>query len=171
MSKISGLVLRNARRQDIPLIFSFIRELADYERLTEEVKVTEVDLEEHLFGKSSSAEVVIAEYKNEPVGFALFFSNFSTFLGKPGIYLEDLFVRVSARGKGIGRALVTHLAGVARERNCGRLEWSVLNWNQSAIEFYRRLGAVPLKEWTAYRLTGKALQKLGSATDTALGAD
>ena len=171
MSKISGVVFRNARRQDIPLIFSFIRELADYERLTEEVKVTEVDLEEHLFGKNSSAEVVIAEYKNEPVGFALFFSNFSTFLGKPGIYLEDLFVRVSARGKGIGRALVTHLAGVAKERNCGRLEWSVLNWNQSAIEFYRRLGAVPLKEWTVYRLTGKALQELGSTTDAALGAD
>lgn len=171
MNKTSGVVLRKARRQDVPLIFSFIRELAEYERLNEEVKVTEVDLEEHLFGKSSFAEVVIAEYKDEPVGFALYFYNFSTFLGKPGLYLEDLFVRVPARGKGIGRALVTHLAGVAKERNCGRLEWAVLGWNQSAIEFYRRLGAVPLEEWTVYRLTGKALQELGSTTNTALGAD
>jgi GNAT superfamily N-acetyltransferase len=145
---------------DVPLILSFIQKLADYEKLSHEVIATEESLREVLFGAHRYAETVIAYDQNKPVGFALFFYNFSTFLGKPGIYLEDLFVDPEQRGKGFGKALLVYLARLVQERNYGRFEWSVLNWNTPSIQFYESLGAVPLKEWTMYRLTGEALQKL-----------
>lgn len=145
---------------DIPVILSFIQKLADYEKLSHEVVATEAGLREVLFGERRYAETVIAYHQNRPVGFALFFHNFSTFLGKPGIYLEDLFVDPEQRGKGFGKALLVYLARLAQERNCGRFEWSVLDWNEPSIKFYESLGAVPLNEWTMYRLTGEALQKL-----------
>ncbi len=145
---------------DVPLILSFIQKLADYEKLSHEVVATETGLREVLFGERRYAETVIAYYQNQPVGFALFFHNFSTFLGQPGIYLEDLFVDPEQRGKGFGKALLVYLARLAQERNCGRFEWSVLDWNEPSIKFYQALGAVPLNEWTMYRLTGEALEKL-----------
>ena len=143
------------------MIYSFIRELAEYERLSHEVVATEETLRDHLFGEHPSAEVLIGESGEEAAGFALFFHNFSTFLGKPGIYLEDLYVRPEFRGGGIGRALLVSLAGLAKERGCGRLEWSVLDWNEPAIGFYGGIGAAPVSGWTVYRLTGEALEELG----------
>lgn len=149
-----------ASERDLPLILSFIKGLADYERLADKVVATEEILKETLFGKRHYAEVLIARYENEPAGFALFFHNYSTFLARPGIYLEDLFVEPHMRGKGIGRALLARLAKLSMQRNCGRLEWSVLDWNEPAINFYKKLGAVPLSDWTVFRLTGEALEKL-----------
>lgn len=149
-----------ATEYDIPLILSFIKGLAEYERLPHEVVATEGLLKETLFGSRRYAEVVIARYNDEPAGFALFFHNYSTFLARPGIYLEDLFVFPEYRSKGIGRALLVHLARLAKERKCGRLEWWVLDWNEPAIKFYKKLCAVPMSDWTVFRVTGEALEKL-----------
>ena len=156
------LRIRSAVADDVPLILSFIRDLADYEKLPHEVVATEELLRQALFGPRPFAEVIIATLGDEPVGFALFFHNFSTFLGLPGIYLEDLFVRPAARGQGVGRQLLVHLARLARERGCGRLEWAVLDWNEPAMKFYRGLGAIRKDDWTIFRLTGDALAKLAA---------
>ena len=145
---------------DVPLIADLIRGLARYEKLEHEVTMTEEKLTNSLFGERRYAETLIAEDDRQPVGFALFFHNFSTFLAQPGIYLEDLFVIPEQRGRGVGRALLERLAQVAVDRGCGRLEWAVLNWNQDAIRFYERLGAKPNSEWTVYRLTGEPLRAL-----------
>lgn len=155
--------LRPAQRADIPQILAFIGELAVYEKLAHEAVATEARLEEHLFGTRPAAEVVMAEVDGEPAGFALFFINFSTFLGRPGLYLEDLFVRPAFRGLGVGKQLMVHLANVAIERNYGRFEWSVLDWNEPAIRFYRSLGAVAQDEWTVQRVTGEALRRLAAS--------
>jgi len=149
-----------AAESDAPVILRFIRDLAEYEKLSHLVVATEENIREHVFGANSVAEVLLAYWDSEPVGFALFFRNFSTFLGRAGIYLEDLFVEPAHRGKGIGKALLIHLANLALERGYGRLEWAVLNWNAPSIEFYRSLGAVPMDEWAIYRLTGDALVRL-----------
>jgi GNAT superfamily N-acetyltransferase len=156
------LEIRAATEDDVPLILSLIKELAEYERLSHEVVATEEALRDSLFGERPVAEVLIGHLGDEPVGFALFFHNFSTFLGKPGIYLEDLYVRPEFRGAGIGRALLVHLARVARERGCGRLEWSVLDWNEPAIGFYKKIGASPVSGWTVYRVTGEALDDMAA---------
>ena len=155
-----SLRITPATEQDIPLILTFIKGLAEYERLAHECVADEATLQETLFGARRYAEVVIARYDGTPAGFALFFHNYSTFLAKPGIYLEDLFVFPEYRSKGIGKALLVHLAKLAKERNCGRLEWWVLDWNESAINFYKKLGAVPMSDWTVFRVTGEALGKL-----------
>lgn len=160
MSETNDLSLALATEQDLPQILTFIKALAEYERLADAVVATEEGLRESLFGARPYAECIIARYQGQPAGFALFFHNFSTFLGRPGIYLEDLFVNPELRGKGIGRALLQRLAQLALERNCGRLEWSVLDWNQSAIGFYKSIGAVSLDEWTIFRLRGDGLQQL-----------
>src|SRR5215210_5884073 len=153
--------IEKAREDDLALILSFIRELAEYERLSHEVVATEELLRESLFGERAVAEVVIAYDTDErAVGLALFFHNFSTFLGRPGIYLEDLYVQPHARGLGVGRALLGHLASLAKERGCGRLEWAVLDWNEPAIRFYRNLGAAAMDEWTVFRVTGESLDRL-----------
>jgi GNAT superfamily N-acetyltransferase len=152
--------IRPAQPEDVPSIASFIRSLAEYERLAHEMVAREEDLRDGLFGPRRYAEVVFVEEDGEIVGFALFFHSFSTFLGKPGLYLEDLFVLPQHRGKGHGEALLRHLAGLALERGCGRFEWSVLDWNVDAIRFYERIGAVAVKGWTQYRLTGEALARL-----------
>ena len=154
--------IRPATEDDVPIILSLIRELAEYERLSHEVVATEGLLRESLFGERRGAEVLIACCKGAPAGFALFFHSFSTFLGRPGIYLEDLYVKPEFRGRGIGRALLTHLARLAKERGCGRLEWSVLDWNEPAIKLYKSIGAVPMDEWTVYRVTGEALETLAT---------
>ncbi len=154
---------RTATREDIPTILSLIKELAEYERLSHEVVATEALLEQHLFGPHPKAEVILALLDEQPVGFALFFHNFSTFLARPGIYLEDLYVKPEAQGKGIGKELMVRVARLAVERDCGRFEWAVLDWNEPSIEFYRRLGAVPQAEWTVQRLTGDALAQLAVA--------
>jgi GNAT superfamily N-acetyltransferase len=156
------LEIRAATEEDVPLILSLIKELAEYERLSHEVVATEEALRDSLFGERPVAEVLIGHLGDEPAGFALFFHNFSTFLGKPGIYLEDLYVRPEFRGAGIGRALLVHLARVARERGCGRLEWSVLDWNEPAIGFYKKIGASPVSGWTVYRVTGEALDDMAA---------
>jgi GNAT superfamily N-acetyltransferase len=145
---------------DVPVIAELIRGLARFEKLEQEVVMTEELLASALFGDRPYAEVVLAEADGRPVGFALFFHNFSTFLGRPGIYLEDLFVLPERRGQGIGRMLLAHLARLAVERGCGRLEWAVLDWNKEAIKFYERLGARPNSDWTVYRLAGEALSGL-----------
>jgi GNAT superfamily N-acetyltransferase len=155
-------VIRAATEADVPLILRFIRELAEYERLAHEVVATEEILRESLFGARRYAEVVIAEEDGEPAGFALFFHNFSTFRGRPGIYLEDLYVRPEMRGRGTGRALLAHLAALAVERGCGRLEWWVLDWNEPAIRFYRSLGAQAMDDWTVFRVAGDALRRLAA---------
>ena len=156
----NALHIRAAVATDASLILGFIRELAEYEKLSHEVVATETDLRVSLFGPRPVAECVLAEVGDRPVGFALFFHNFSTFLGRPGIYLEDLYVQPAERGKGVGRKLLAHLAQLAVERRCGRLEWAVLDWNEPAIRFYENLGARILKEWRINRLTGKALEDL-----------
>jgi GNAT superfamily N-acetyltransferase len=152
--------IRAATTDDVPLIFALIGELAEYEKLSHEVVATEEQIRATLFGDRSVAEVVIASLDGTPVGFALFFPNYSTFLGRPGLYLEDLFVRTEARGFGVGRELLEHLARLAVERGWGRLEWRVLDWNEPSIAFYRKLGAEPLDDWTVFRVTGEALKKL-----------
>jgi GNAT superfamily N-acetyltransferase len=154
-------LIRPAEAEDVPIIAELIRELARFEKLEDDVTMTEERLAESLFGQHRYAETLLAEDDGTPVGFALFFHNFSTFLGLPGVYLEDLFVVPEHRGRGIGRALLRRLARVAVERGCGRLEWSVLDWNRDAIGFYERLGARPNSEWTVYRLTGEGLTALG----------
>jgi GNAT superfamily N-acetyltransferase len=153
-------MIRPATAVDVPTICRLIRALADYEKLSQEVVLDEVQLRQHLFGSRPYAEVLLAEQGTAVVGFALFFHNYSTFLGKPGIYLEDLFVQPENRGQGHGKALLLALAHLAVERGCGRLEWSVLDWNEPAIRFYESLGAVSMKEWTIMRVTGTALQSL-----------
>jgi GNAT superfamily N-acetyltransferase len=152
--------ISTATERDVPVILDLIRELAEYERLSGEVTATEQKLRDTLFGAQPAAEVLLATVDGETVGFAVFFTNYSTFLAKPGIYLEDLFVKPHARGKGIGKALLVRLAQLAVERDCGRINWSVLDWNAPSIRFYESLGAVPLNEWTTFRLTGEPLQKL-----------
>jgi len=152
--------IRQAVPEDVPLILSFIRELALYEKLSHEVTATEEILHENLFTGRRTAEVIIGESFGVPVGFALFFHNFSTFLGKPGIYVEDLYLRPAARRKGYGRLIFAYLARLALERNCGRLEWWVLDWNAPAISFYRSLGAVVMEDWTVQRISGEALDSL-----------
>lgn len=157
--------VRAAARGDISLILQLIRELAEYEKLLSDVQATEEALERTLFpvaGGTPAAHVVIGELDGEPAGFAVYFLNYSTFLAKPGLYLEDLFVRPASRGKGLGKALLLHLAGRANELGCGRMEWSVLDWNKPSIEFYRSVGAVPLDDWTIFRLTGEALRRSGT---------
>jgi GNAT superfamily N-acetyltransferase len=151
-----------AKSEHVSLILGFIRKLAEYEKLSQEVVAEEKDLLQYLFGERPAAEVALAFRGDEALGFALFFTSFSTFLARPGIYLEDLFVEPEARGTGIGKALLRYLARLVVERDYGRLEWSVLNWNQPSIDFYRSLGAVPLEAWTGYRLTGEALERLAS---------
>ena len=156
--------IRTATADDLPTILRFIRELAEYERLADRVVATEDSLRATLFGNPRFAEVLIGEEHVEgivePFGFALFFHNYSTFLARPGVYLEDLYVRPELRGKGHGRALLARLASIALERNCGRVEWSVLNWNEPAIRFYKNIGALPMDQWTTFRITGDALEKL-----------
>jgi GNAT superfamily N-acetyltransferase len=156
--------LRFAAEADVPLILDFIRRLADYEKMADEVVADEARLRDTLFAERPSAEVVIAEHDGEPAGFALFFHNYSTFLARPGLYLEDLFVLPELRGRGIGRALLVCLARLALERGCGRFEWWVLDWNEPAIRFYRRLGAVAMDEWTVFRVAGEALEDLARST-------
>ncbi len=156
------LLIRPAVEADVPLVLAFIRALAEYEKLTHEVVATEADIRAGLFGPRRVAECAIAEWDGAPAGFALFFHNYSTFIGRPGIYLEDLFVKPDLRGKGIGKALLAHLAKLAIERNCARLEWAVLGWNEPSIAFYKSLGAKPMDEWTVYRLTGDALNDLAN---------
>jgi GNAT superfamily N-acetyltransferase len=152
--------VRAAAEDEVALVLSFIRELAEYEHLAHEVVATEGKLRQALFGARPFAEVVFACIEGEPVGFALYFHSFSTFLGRPGLYLEDLFVRPAARGRGVGRYLLTWLARVALERGCGRLEWAVLDWNEAAIGFYRKLGAELKEEWKTCRVAGAALEAL-----------
>lgn len=156
------LTIRPATASDIPAILGFIRALAKYERLEDVCVATEDGLRETLFGARAYAEVVFACINGSPVGFALFFHNYSTFLARPGIYLEDLFVNPEVRGRGIGKLLLQWLAKTAVERGCGRLEWSVLDWNEPSILFYRSLGAVPMSEWQIFRLTGPALGALAA---------
>lgn len=158
-TNLDDFKLRFAKIKDVPLILEFIKELADYEKMLNEVVATEEILIESLFERKM-AEVIIGEYKNKPVAFALFFHNFSTFLGRPGIYLEDLYVKPKMRGKGIGKIILSFLAKLCVERKCGRLEWWCLDWNQSSIEFYKQMGAVPMDEWTVYRVYDDALDKL-----------
>lgn len=160
-----SLTIRPALPSETSLVLGFIRELARYERLEHEVSASEAELSEALFGARRYAEVIFACSGGTPVGFALFFHNFSTFKGRPGIYLEDLFVRPEARGRGIGKALLAYLARLAVERRCARLEWAVLDWNEPSIRFYRKLGAVSMDEWRIFRLTGAALEQL-AATGT-----
>lgn len=162
-TEIPDFEIRPASEDDVPIILSFIKELAEYERLSHEVIATEDALRECLFGERRFAEVVIGYYGNDPVGFALFFYNFSTFLSKPGIYLEDLYVKPEFRRRGYGRVLLLYLARLAKERGCGRFEWSALDWNEPAINFYKNLGAVPMDEWTVYRVTGETLSRLADA--------
>ena len=154
------LRIRAGRLEDVPLIAELVRGLARYEKLEHEVVMTEEKLTDSLFGERRYAETIIAEDDDEPVGFALFFHNYSTFLAQPGIYLEDLFVLPEKRGGGVGRALLERLAQLAVERGCGRLEWAVLDWNVDAIRFYERLGAKPNADWTIYRLTGESLHRV-----------
>lgn len=161
-AKNKPFIIRKAEKEDVPVILDFIEKLAEYERLSHEVVATGADLERYLFGDEKVAEVVIGYEGELPVGFALFFHNFSTFLGKPGIYLEDLFVLEAHRGKGYGTKLLASLAALAMERNCGRLEWAVLDWNEPSIEFYKSLGARMMNEWIVNRMTGESLVKLAS---------
>ena len=158
-----ALTIRRAEAADVPIILAFIRELAVYEHLEHEVVATEPDVHAALFGPRPCAEVALACLDAEPVGFALYFHSFSTFVGKPGIYLEDLFVRPEARGYGAGKRLFAHLARTALERGCARLDWAVLDWNAPSIGFYRSLGAVDQSEWTTYRLDGPALVRLAES--------
>ena len=162
MSTAPAIVIRPAVREDVGQILAFIRELAEYEKLAHEAVADEACLAAQLFGDTPRAEVLIAEVDGAPAGFALFFHNFSTFVGKPGLYLEDLFVRPAFRGLGLGKTLMVRLAQLAVERDCGRFEWSVLDWNQPAIDFYRSLGAVGMDEWTVQRVAGDALQALAA---------
>nr|WP_244264658.1 GNAT family N-acetyltransferase [Haloplasma contractile] len=158
-TKLNNFTIRLAEESDVPLIMKFIKELASYEKMLNEVEATEEVLKESLFERKA-AEVIIGEYENKPVAFALFFHNFSTFVGRPGIYLEDLYVKPEMRGKGMGKIMLSFLAKLAVERNCGRLEWVCLDWNESSIKFYKQMGAVPMDEWTVYRVHDQALDRL-----------
>ena len=158
--------IRPTTDADVPIILSLIRELAEYERAPDAVVATEAGLRDVLFGPQPSAEVLLALENKEPVGFAVYFFNFSTWLGRPGLYLEDLFVRPTVRGKGYGRALLERLAQIAQERGCGRMEWAVLDWNDPAIQFYRKLGAEPMNEWTVFRLTKEGIAKLANSDES-----
>lgn len=160
MVKKAEFEIRPAQEKDVPLVLQFIKDLAEYEKLSQEVVATEDILRKNLFGERKTAEVIFGYYQNEPVSFALFFHNFSTFLGKPGIYLEDLYVKPEYRSKGYGQQMLSYLARLTVERDCGRLEWWVLDWNKSAINFYESLGAKSMDDWTVYRVTGKALDDL-----------
>lgn len=159
----SAFQIRPATEADLATILQLIRDLAEYERAPDAVVATETGLREVLFGARRSAEVLLALEGAEPVGFAVYFHNFSTWLGRPGLYLEDLFVKPEKRGNGYGRALLERLAKIAKERGCGRMEWAVLDWNEPAIQFYRKLGAQPMDEWTVFRLTEEGIAKLASA--------
>jgi len=156
--------IRPASERDASIVLDMIKALADYEKLAHAVTATERTIRDTLFGAQPAAEVVIASVGGEPAGFALFFHNYSTFLAQRGLYLEDLFVKPAYRGHGIGRALLEHLARLAVERRCGRFEWSVLDWNEPAIGFYKKLGAEPLDEWTIFRVTGDALRRLAKGS-------
>jgi len=160
MTQPAGLGISSAESSDVPLILALINELADYEKLRHESVATEASIHRALFGPKPHAEAVIARWGGEPAGFALFFHNFSTFLGKPGLYLEDLFVRPAYRGRAIGRSLLSHLAALAVERDCGRLQWQVLDWNKPSRDFYERLGAQSDAAWVNYKMTGDALRRL-----------
>jgi GNAT superfamily N-acetyltransferase len=157
------LRIERATERDVPLILGLIKALAEYERMSDEVIATEDGLRRTLFGPHPAAEVVVGYAGDEPAGFALFFHNYSTFLGKPGLYLEDLFVVPTFRGRGYGKALLVHLAKLAVERDCGRFEWSVLDWNEPAIGFYKKLGATPMDGWTIFRVTGDTLHTLAKS--------
>jgi len=159
---VAGLIIRNGVADDVELILDFIIKLAEYEKLAHEVVATTEQLEKVLFGEKAYAEVLIAELADKPVGFALYFFNFSTFLAKPGLYLEDLYVVPEARGQKVGKSLLIRLAQIALEKDCGRFEWWVLDWNQSAIDFYRSIGAVGMDEWTVQRVDGQALTHLAN---------
>jgi len=163
MTKHDDFKIRPARLEDVPVIFQLIRDLATYERAPNDVTATEEQLVDVLFGEKPAAEVLLAFEGKSPVGFAVFFYNFSTWLGRPGLYLEDLFVKPEKRGKGYGRALLVALAKIARERDCGRMEWAVLDWNEPAIKFYRTLGAKPMHEWTVFRLTRDEIATLAAS--------
>jgi GNAT superfamily N-acetyltransferase len=160
MKEIADFQIRSARVEDVPIILELIRDLATYERAPGEVSATEEQLVDVLFGERPAAEVLLAFEGESAVGFAVYFYNFSTWLGRAGLYLEDLFVKPEKRGKGYGRALLIELAKIARDRGCGRMEWAVLNWNEPAIKFYRGLGARPMNEWTVFRLTRDEIAKL-----------
>lgn len=157
---MTDFAIRPATKADVPVILSLIRELAEYEREPDAVVATEADLHEVLFARQPLVEVLLALEAEKPVGFALYFYSFSTWMGRPGLYLEDLFVRPTARRKGYGRALLERLAQIAHERGCGRMEWAVLDWNEPAIQFYKELGAIPMSEWTVFRLTEEGIANL-----------
>ncbi|MDP3269675.1 MAG: GNAT family N-acetyltransferase [Legionella sp.] len=159
---MTELKIRFATENDIPLILQFIRELAEYEQLLGEVVATEANLKETLFSAKAHAEVILGYIEQKPVSFALFFHNYSTFLAKPGLYLEDLYVSPDARGPGVGKIRLANLAKLAIDRGCGRFEWWVLDWNESAIKFYKQLGARPMDEWTVQRVSGQALNDLAN---------
>ncbi|MDP3443759.1 MAG: GNAT family N-acetyltransferase [Ignavibacteria bacterium] len=159
------LIIRKGTEKDVSIILDLIKALADYEKAPNEVIADEKILLQNLFGEKPYAETLIAEYNGEPAGFALFFHNFSTWIGKPGIYLEDLFVKPHLRGKGIGKRLLVQIAKIAVERDCGRFEWSVLDWNEPSIQFYKNLGAKPMDEWTTFRMTEKQLKALSEMID------
>lgn len=159
-TRLPQFTVRSAVEADVPVILSFIRELAEYEKLLPEVTATEESLRDSLFGGRKAAEALIGEWEGRPAAIAIFFHNFSTFLGRRGLYLEDLYVKPELRGKGIGKVLLSYLARLAAERGCGRFEWSVLDWNEPAIRFYRSIGAKPMTDWTIQRVTGAALKSL-----------
>ncbi len=160
-------VIQPATEKDVPLILRLIRALAEYERAPNDAVATEEQLREVFFGEKPAAEVLLAFENKEPVGFAVYFFNFSTWLGRPGLYLEDLFVRPKLRGKGYGRSLLERLAQIAQERGCGRMEWAVLDWNEPAIQFYKKLGAQPMEEWTVFRLTRDGIAALAGSSEAA----
>ena len=163
MNTPENFQIRTAGAEDVPIILELIRDLATYERAPDEVTATEEQLVDVLFGERPTAEVLLVFEGESPVGFAVYFYNFSTWLGRPGLYLEDLFVTPEKRGKGYGRALLVELAKIARDRGCGRMEWAVLNWNEPAIKFYRAIGAKPMDEWTVFRLTGDGIARLADS--------
>ncbi|RJP65729.1 MAG: GNAT family N-acetyltransferase [Ignavibacteriales bacterium] len=154
------MVIRSAEKEDVGLILSFIKELADYEKLTDAVTADENLLTETMFGKDAVPKSLLAFYKDEPAGFAIYFYNFSTFIGKPGLYLEDVYVKPELRGKGIGKQVLIYLAKIASEKDCGRFEWSVLDWNEPSIKFYKNLGAKPMDDWTVFRLDRMGIENL-----------
>jgi GNAT superfamily N-acetyltransferase len=160
MTTDASFTIRPATVEDVPLVLEFVKALAEYEKLSHRVTATEAVLRQSLFGAHPGGEVLLAFEGETPVGFAVFFPNFSTFLGVKGLWLEDLFVKPEHRGRGYGKALLLHVARIARERGCGRLEWAALDWNTPAWDFYRALGATPLEDWTMFRVTGDALERL-----------